>query len=70
MRVGFVVGKKIGGAVLRNRTKRVLKETLRVIDLDICGSFDILLVVRKDCGVLKIPDLREELKDKFPYLLS
>jgi ribonuclease P protein component len=46
-RVVFVAGKKLGGAVMRNRCKRVMREAVRR-----CGGpwpgFDVAVVARKD----------------------
>jgi len=46
-RIGIVAGKKVGGAVARNRVKRVLREILsRYQDL-LCEEHDIVVVARK-----------------------
>jgi len=46
-RVVFVAGKKLGGAVTRNRCKRVLRAAVRRIGGPWDGS-DVALVARKD----------------------
>lgn len=46
-RVVFVAGKKLGGAVTRNRCKRVLRAAVRRIGGPWDG-FDVALVARKD----------------------
>jgi ribonuclease P protein component len=70
LRAGFVISRRAGSAVLRNRVKRVLKETLRSINLNICRSFDILFVIRGYDGVLNAGSLRKDIEDRLPYLLS
>ncbi|AMC94681.1 ribonuclease P protein component [Erysipelothrix larvae] len=45
-RVGISVPKKLGNAVVRNKTKRQVREMLRVIHV-IEGNFDLIIIVRK-----------------------
>ena len=42
-RVAFIAGKKLGNAVIRNRSKRVMRETARANGLPVDG-YDILLM--------------------------
>jgi ribonuclease P protein component len=46
-RVVFVAGKKLGGAVMRNRCKRVMREAVRRSGGPWSG-FDVAIVARKD----------------------
>jgi ribonuclease P protein component len=48
-RVVFVAGKKLGGAVMRNRCKRVLREAVRRVGGPWSG-FDVAVVARKDAA--------------------
>ncbi len=45
-RFGFTAGKKIGNAVVRNRSKRLMKEVVRNNLDNIKGGFDYILVAR------------------------
>ncbi|MEI6390252.1 MAG: ribonuclease P protein component [Verrucomicrobiota bacterium] len=45
-RVGVITGRKIGGAVVRNRARRLLRETFRVHQHDLAGPVDLVLVAR------------------------
>ncbi len=45
-RTGFSVGKRIGNAVLRNVTKRRLREAVRLMPIQ--DGWDIVLIARKD----------------------
>ncbi len=45
-RFGFVAGKKVGGAVRRNRTKRLLREAVRKRLPKIIKGWDLILIAR------------------------
>ena len=45
-RLGLSVGKKVGSAVRRNRTKRTLREAYRLSQHDLPGPWDYVLIPR------------------------
>ena len=45
-RIGITASKKIGGAVQRNRARRVIREALRSLDIDLTQSYDLIFVAR------------------------
>lgn len=45
-RLGITVGKKIGGAVVRNRAKRLIRESYRLIENEVAKNYDIVIVCR------------------------
>ncbi len=45
-RLGITVGKKIAGAVKRNRIKRLIRESYRLIESDLKSGYDIIIVAR------------------------
>jgi ribonuclease P protein component len=45
-RIGFAAGKRLGGAVLRNRVKRILREAYRLNQDKITKGADLILVGR------------------------
>jgi len=45
-RLGVVVGAKIGGAVVRSRVKRLLRESFRLHQTELAGPVDLVLVAR------------------------
>lgn len=49
-RLGITVGKKVGGAVVRNRVKRLIRESYRLIENEINLNYDIVIVARSKCA--------------------
>ena len=48
-RVGITVGKKLGGAVVRNRVRRRLREVYRLNEERFAPGWDIVVVARSRC---------------------
>jgi ribonuclease P protein component len=61
-RVGFTVGKKIGGSVQRNYVRRRLKEAYRCLQPSIVIGYDIVLVARARALETKFDALKKELR--------
>lgn len=61
-RLGITAGKKIGGAVLRNRAKRVVREAYRELLPLFKKDVDMVIVARKKCAFVKMDVVLEELK--------
>ena len=57
-RFGFVLGKHVGGAVVRNKAKRRLKELARASQ--VAPGWDLVVVARETIGAATFAQLREE----------
>lgn len=74
-RCGIVTGKKIGGAVTRNRARRVIREAFRIFDNELCGEtearFDFVFVAREATAELKSTKVLGTMRVKLkPMLLN
>lgn len=47
-RYGFIVSRQIGGAVMRNRMRRLLREAVRFLHPRLKAGFDVVIVARRD----------------------
>jgi ribonuclease P protein component len=62
-RLGFTVTKKVGNAVVRNRTRRRLKEAARLLlrEIDVRGV-DLVLIGREGTRGRPFPELIEDVR--------
>jgi ribonuclease P protein component len=65
-RIGLTVGRRVGGAVLRNALKRRLRELYRLRQAQM-GDKELVIVAKSGSGGLALQDLLEELA---PVLIS
>jgi ribonuclease P protein component len=56
-RIGIAAGKKLGGAVTRNRYKRVLREAVRQVYLNIPGGVDVIFIARAPIAEASVAQL-------------
>jgi len=62
VRFGFSVSKKIGGAVVRNRVRRRLKEAAGIfMKQEISGSYYLIFIARKGIENAKFSELVSEM---------
>lgn len=65
-RVGFTVSRKVGGAVVRNRVRRRLKEAMRAVGPRAARTgHDYVMVGRRGAITLPFPDLLGDLERAF-----
>lgn len=62
-RIGITVSKKIGGAVLRNRIKRIIREGYRMMEqkVPLRRGFLIVIVARESAANKKSTDIEKDL---------
>jgi ribonuclease P protein component len=61
-RAGFIAGKHVGNACMRNRAKRLLKETYRKLknQLPACG-FRVVFVAKSKAATATLGEIRNEM---------
>jgi ribonuclease P protein component len=65
VRLGLSVSRKVGGAVRRNRLRRLYREAFRLVKKELPGGLDLVLIPRKK----EDPEL-EMLKEALPRLVG
>ena len=59
-RLGVTASRKIGGAVQRNRAKRLVKEAFRSTRRLFPSDIDVVVIVRRELGALGLDDVVRE----------
>ncbi len=72
-RCGIVTGKKIGGAVTRNRARRVIREAFRIFDSELNAAtdkrFDFIFVAREGTAEMKSTKVLGTMRAKLKPML-
>jgi ribonuclease P protein component len=56
--VAFLAGRRVGGAVKRNRAKRVLREAFRTSDADVSGLETLVFIATERTGAVPFTELK------------
>ncbi len=64
-RVGITTSKKIGNAVMRNRSRRIIRAALREVLPKIEGSYDMIVVARSRTPFVKSTDVKKKIEMLF-----
>ncbi|HJP67237.1 MAG TPA: ribonuclease P protein component [Actinomycetota bacterium] len=61
IRTGFTAGRRIGGAVVRNRARRVMREAWRSLAQGAADGFDVVFVAQPGVRGRGLADVRSEM---------
>ena len=64
-RIGFTVGKALGGAVQRNRIKRRLREAVRLSGIQTAFAVDVVINPKRSVLTMDFSDLQGEVAKAF-----
>jgi len=67
-RLGVVASRKVGGAVERNRCKRLVREAFRLHQDAIPRGLDVVVIVRPGTHTLALADVAGEILDAAPQV--
>ena len=56
--VGFLAGRRVGGAVKRNRAKRVLREAFRTSEVDLSRIETLVFIATEQTAAVPFADIR------------
>ena len=62
VRIGITVSKKIGKAVLRSRSRRIIREAYRMLSKEIGMGYDLVFVARGRTPYVKTDDILRAMK--------
>lgn len=62
-RYGFITGKSIGGAVVRNRVRRQLREVLRRVHQQLRPGYDLVWITRNGIGTVPYTNIKAMVTD-------
>lgn len=60
-RIGITASRKVGGAVVRNRVKRGVREWFRRSRGELPPDVDVVVIARPGAGQLSVPEVGERL---------
>lgn len=68
LRLGITASRKIGGAVQRNRARRLIREAFRAVFAELPAALDIVVIVRRPIAERKLADILAEWQRALPRI--
>ncbi len=59
-RLGIVTGSRIGPAVVRNRARRLLRESYRLHQFELNGAVDLVLIARRSIQGKRLSEVEKD----------
>lgn len=60
-RIGLSVSKQIGSAVVRNRVKRLIRETFLHLKEDLPSGYDFVIIARKPAAAMNFHEVKKSI---------
>lgn len=60
-RIGLSVSKQIGTAVVRNRVKRLIRETFHQLKEDLPNEYDFVIIARKPAAAMNFHEVKKSI---------
>lgn len=60
-RIGLSVSKQIGTAVVRNRVKRLIRETFQHLKEDLPNDYDFVIIARKPAAAMNFHEVKKSI---------
>lgn len=64
-RKAFLASKKVGNSVRRNRARRLMKESVRLMDQKLPDGYDFIIIARNTIADAKCADVKRSLESAF-----
>ena len=61
-RIAFLASKKVGNSVERNRARRLMRESVRLSDIDVHQGYDFIMIARNTINGKKCADVKKSIE--------
>lgn len=68
LRIGITTSKKVGKAVMRNRSRRIIRAAFSHIHIDVSQPYDIIFVARTRTAYLKSTEVERDMREHLTRL--